>query len=431
VGVSIDLSSTPRGWAGRRAIGETTLVNGVLALLGAATGILTARLLGPEGRGLVALGLAVSTIAATLVGLGLQQAFGVLIAARSDRAPEAVGLSLWSGFILGGLTALAGWTLTPLLIPDDHTATLVRLAFLAVPVSLIGGGLTGVLQGLRLGRRFNATRLLAPGAYCVGILLLAITGAFSAQGVVIVYVLALVLAALASYALVDRSSRRLAPPSRAFAASAIRYGMVVSIGGIALAVNRQLAIPVLSVAADLRDVGYYAVGMSYALPVGIISVAIALHTLPDIAAVDPAGRIPLVRRRTRSTVISLGAIGGVTVLGAPLLIPLAFGEDFRPAVTTGQLLVVAAALASFVHLQAEIGRGIGRPGLPAAAEGGAVIGTIVLLPLVAPTFGIVGVAAATVGVNALVAVLLRRAIRRLLGAQRSRPKRARPPHSAP
>jgi O-antigen/teichoic acid export membrane protein len=370
-------------------------------------------------------------MATALAGLGLPQAFGMLIAAKPDRAPEAVGLSIWNAFILGGLTVLAGWMLTPVFIPDDQTATVVRVALLAVPVSLIGGGFTGVLQGLRFGRRFNATRLLAPSAYCVGIVILSITGAVSAQAVVVIYVLGLVPATLASYTLIDRSCRRLAPPSRAFAASAVRYGMVVSIGGIALAVNRQLAIPVLSVAADLREVGYYAVGMSYALPVGIISVAIALHTLPDIAAAAPEERVPLVRRRTRSTVISLGAIGGVTVLGAPLLIPLAFGEAFRPAVTTAQLLVVAAALASFVHLQAEIGRGMGRPGLPAAAEAGAVIGTIVMLPLVAPTFGIVGVAAATVGVNALVAVLLRRAIRRLLGAQASPPEPSRPPLRSP
>jgi O-antigen/teichoic acid export membrane protein len=420
--------SAPRQWAGRRAIGETTVINAGIASLGVVTGVLTARLLGPAGRGALALGISISAMITAVIGVGLPQAFAYLLAARHGEAAEAVSLSIWSGAVLGALGVAVGWLLVPAFIGQEDASAAVRIGLFAVPVSLIGGSLTGVLQGLRLGRRFNATRWLAPAMYCAGVLLLVvISDQVTVTAVMVAYVGAVALSTLASYALVDARYRRLRFPSRRFVASSARYGLVVSASGIALAVNQQIALPVLAALEDLQDVGFYAIGLSYATPVGLVAVAVALHVLPDVAAARPSERGHVIRRQVRNTALSLAVLGPLAVIAAPLLVPFAFGDSFRPAVPVAQLLAIALAVHSLSHVLAEAGRGLGRPGLYAVAEGSGVIGTIGLLPLVVPSFGVKGAAVVAVVVNTTVLVLLALGVRRAVAQEESANSRDREP----
>lgn len=410
-------SLPPHRWAGRRAVSETVVVNGLLAALGVVTGIAAARLLGPEGRGALALSIAVAGITGAVLGLGLQQAFAYIVAARRGAAREAVSLSVWGGASMGGSCIAGGWVLVPVFVRDPGVVTVIRIGLLSVPASLISGNLTGVLQGLRLGRRFNATRLLPTGTYALGLVGAAIAADHvTARAVSTIYVLSVVVSGVTAYYLLSPPLRRLRLPSWRFVTSALRYGVVVGVGGIALMVNKQLALPVLGVLQGLRETGFYAIGLSYATPVGLVAVAIALHTLPDIAAAGHGERASLIRQRIGMTVASLLPLAIVAVLVAPALIPAAFGAQFRPAVPAAQLLVVAQAFSAFVHVLAEIGRGIGRPGLPALAEAAGVGGTVGLLPLVVPKLGIEGAALVSIGVAAGVSLVLAIGVRRELHA---------------
>jgi O-antigen/teichoic acid export membrane protein len=163
-------------WAGRRALAETVVTNGLLLGLGAASGVLAARLLGPQGRGALALGIAVAGIATVVVGLGLQQAFAYLVAPQRQTAGMALSLTLVSGALAGALSVGVAWLLGFGLVDDQGVSTVVRIGMLAVPGSVIAMNTTGILQGLRFGRRFNASRLLHPAAYCVGIVGVALVG---------------------------------------------------------------------------------------------------------------------------------------------------------------------------------------------------------------------------------------------------------------
>jgi O-antigen/teichoic acid export membrane protein len=177
----------------------------------------------------------------------------------------------------------------------------------------------------------------------------------------------------------------------------------------------QLALPVLYATTVAEEVGFYAVGISYAIPVGLITSSIAIHTLSDVAAADRASIAAITRRRLRANAASLGVLGSVWVLAAPLIVPLAFGREFAPAVGAAQLLVIAQAASSITLLQAEVCRALGRPGMASMAEGLGVIGTVALLPVIVPPFGIEGAACAAIAVNVCVTILLRRKLNHYLG----------------
>jgi O-antigen/teichoic acid export membrane protein len=402
-----------RYWAGRRAVGETAAANAILLALGLASGVLAARLLGPHGRGALALGTAVAGMTTVVVGLGLQQAFAYLVAARRETAQMAASLAVWSGLVGGGLAVIVGWAVVPVLVHGSTVETVVRVGLLAVPGTVITTNVAGLFQGLRLGRLFNATRLAQPAAYFAAIVVVALVAdTVTPEALVGAYVAAATVGAAAAYKLLSPTLRRVRLPSRSFTASAARYGVIAGIGGAALTVNTYLAVPVLGAFAGLRETGLYAIGLSYAIPVSVVASAIAIHTFPDVAAADREARPSLIRRRLIITAIGVVPLALGAMVAAPILIPAVFGGDFRPAVAAAQVLVGAQAIRGLSYVLADIGRGLGRPGLPSAAEAAGILVTVGLLPVVVPPFGVIGAAVVVGAANAIVAAVLALGVRR-------------------
>ena len=90
-----------------------------LTAVSLATGVLTARLLGPEGRGEYFLGVTVLTLAAQLATLGLHSSNTYLLSRRSEALPALVANSFWFALTGGALSALAFFTIK---VVDNATA---------------------------------------------------------------------------------------------------------------------------------------------------------------------------------------------------------------------------------------------------------------------------------------------------------------------
>jgi O-antigen/teichoic acid export membrane protein len=390
-------------WFSRRALSETALVNMALLGLGVLTGVVTARLLGPHGRGVLAVALALSGFTSLVVGMGLQQAFAYRVAIRRSETRQAIRLSIWMAVTVGTLAFAVGFVVAGLAIPQQQTADAIQLSLVSVPIGLLAANLTGVLQGLRRGRAFNLLRLAVPAAY--GLLLAIAVLArvdLSVLLVIAMYVAANCVAAVIALACV-RQFVSLGLPLRAFASKALRYGFVVNLGALAYSANRYLSLIALAAVATTTQVGWYAVALGYSTPVGVIALAVALHTLPDIAA-EPARPAQAALARARIKVAALTTVPLMlgAVIAAPVLLPFAFGESFVESVPAAQVLALGQALLGIGHVLSEISRGLGRPGLPAAAEGTGALATIVLLFLLVPEFGILGAAVVSTTVYAVV-----------------------------
>jgi O-antigen/teichoic acid export membrane protein len=378
-----------------RGLSETALVNLVLLALGAVTGIITARVLGPDGRGALALALSIAGVATVVAGLGLQQALAYQVARNPGRRREAVALAVWMGLVAGGLAAAVVYVFAGLFIDADSAEDATKLAVLTIPASAVGGNLAGVVQGMRAARPFSLLRL-APVVGYAALLVAAVAAGWqlSAENVVLLFAAALLAAMVLGLYVVRDAWTSKSRPSREFAVATVRYGLVVNVGSIAWTANRQLALVVLAALASLEDVGLFSVALGYASPVGAASLALALHTLPDVAAEqDPRAQAALARRRIRMTILITLPITAAAIIAAPVLLPLAFGDDFSEAVRTAQVLAGGQAVLGLSHVLSEISRGMGRPGLPALAEGLGVALSLVVLPLVVPPYGIVGAAA--------------------------------------
>ena len=151
----------------------TLATNAAILLCGLATGVLSARLLAPEGRGALAAVLFWPHLITALASFSLPAAV-ISRRARPDAAPARVAATAaWLALALSTLGALGGWLALPFLLRGSAAAPLAQLYLLAfVPFNFLALALLALDQGDMRFFRYNLTRLLPSGVYLVGMLVL-------------------------------------------------------------------------------------------------------------------------------------------------------------------------------------------------------------------------------------------------------------------
>jgi O-antigen/teichoic acid export membrane protein len=146
------------------AIGQGFLANGLMLVLNVATGIITARTLGPVGRGEVAALIAMPTFICFIAPLGLSSAI-VFESGRGQNTSSALSsAALLLATLLGLVASAIAFTITPWVLAT-HSHSLVAMAALlsvfTVPGLLSNLGMA-VLQGAHRFRECNLVRISQP-----------------------------------------------------------------------------------------------------------------------------------------------------------------------------------------------------------------------------------------------------------------------------
>lgn len=320
------------------------LANGGNAVIGLLSSILLARILGPEGRGILA-GIIAWPLALAAAGL-----FGVhLLAARRAAIFPAHRARIYSESLItlvpGFLVASAVMSLFGSVLQPISSSVVT-----AASVLLIAGSM---LNALQLQVELSANSILASvGArvafsllFLLGIVALAIAGKHEPT----VYFLAMVVAALiapivtAILSAIDRAAGTTGRPLerlgfKAFLHRALPDGLA-TLSHAATAQADRLLIAAMMPAALL---GYYVAALAIAQIQNLIS-----ETMAQLFFARTAQRVGdtawLAKRLRQSLVVNL--LAAIVVLAAsPLLVPLLFGDAFRPAVPLVLLLIPALAL---------------------------------------------------------------------------------------
>ena len=298
-------------------------------------GIMTARLLGPDKRGILTL---VMTLPLTLIkfaDLGISQA-NIFFIGRHKRPVEAMAAnSVVIALITGLIFAAALW-----LVRDLALNTVLRglpapyfaIILLLVPLLLL---YTYWMAILRAGERFtlfNALRLLMPVSLltCMGAALLIshgdlgwaigayLTGSLLAIGVSLVVV-------------GQRVSLRPAFDSR-LARDSLSYGLKSYLQNLVGHLDYRLDIYLLAAFLDPRDVAFYSIAVSIAELSWYIPNSVGLVLFPKLSneAVD---RIHVLTAEVcrHTFAITLVVTAGVVAVGT-IAIPLLYGTEYRPAI---------------------------------------------------------------------------------------------------
>lgn len=143
-----------------RQVGETFATRVLLIGIGLITTVIVARILGPEGRGLYAVAMAVSSIGVQFGNLGLHASNTYYVAKDRGLLPKLVGNTLMVSFCFGGLGAGLAWLvflLWPGLAPVH--GILLSLALVWIPFGLAYMLLQNILLGIQEVRAYNKIEL--------------------------------------------------------------------------------------------------------------------------------------------------------------------------------------------------------------------------------------------------------------------------------
>ncbi len=378
---------------------STLAANGAILLLGTVSGMLAARLLGPGGRGELAIVTLWPIALATLGNLGINQAVAFFTAQQPERRNAVFTASLVVAVAQGALLMAFGYLLLPFLL-REHAPEVLQWArgfLLFIPLIFLSGYPLNLLQGAMHLDAYNLSRIFTAAWYA-----LVLVALFLLRRPEVGAIVTWQLAGYAASAVLNLwLAHRLLHARWHWDVSVFRpilsYGAKTQLGGITYYLNQRLDQLVMSVWLTPEALGYYVVAVALANPLTIIPSAIGIVTLPAAAREAGTAAHAVIRRSLR-TVLLLGTAGAAALfLLAPYLLPLFFGEAFRPAIDACRVLVVAMIPLGLSLVLYESLRGLNHPLAPAFAEGIGIVATIALLALLLPRYGILGAAFASLG----------------------------------
>ena len=398
---------------GRRsgASGFLVIVTGTFGvqLMALGTGIVTARLLGVEGRGQVALVVAASAMIARLtLGASLPVALAQLLArdgllardAATPLLPRWLGQSLVFGALVGVYVALVLDGVEP-----TSRAILAVGAGLLTVQTILGGIVAGALQGeLASPSKLVVGGLALQAPFFVLILaLFALGWSTDASGVVTLQVVAAVPALVACWWLLRAPTGDRRRLDRRELARVARSNYVTAVGSInSIGLDRNLVGAIMGAA----QLGLYATALALANLCSVVGTGVSTVLLPRLSAVrdDPAAARALRRQWLPATAVLMLLVVGFLQLVVDPVIRLAFGAEFAPAIEVARWLIVADGLLGFRRVQSAVLQAQGRGGTASRIE---LVLTVVLVAAIvaaalASQLVLVGVSLAAVGLASVV-----------------------------
>jgi len=410
--------------------GALTLGGSVVARAASmAQSVVVARGLDPHRLGVFAIVNYVLTLGAAVVDLGVPVAAMKLVAEYRIARPAAVrrilGVLAWLSVALAGAGAVAlvgGADLLSAFYREPGMTPLFRLAAALLFVSLVGGFLTGVLQGFR---RIDTLAALTPVKAVVALAAtIVLLPSLGLLGVILASIIAelvtwpLMARPLRSAVAVEAGATTESVPAGLVVARALALSVPVVLNGLVLWGGAWFIRSYLARAAGYEAVGYFHVADASARLILLLPSALAVPYVPAVSESSAVGRDAMrsmVEGTLRVTLLVVAPAGVLLSLAAEPLLRLVYGPAYAAAAGLTSMLVLAAGVQAFGLIIWSTLVGAGRTwsgfGIQAAAQATLVALTVALVP----AHGLVGVGVAALTASVGGAVVGVAIVRRDLG----------------
>jgi enterobacterial common antigen flippase len=377
-----------REQAGRPVL-SSLAATAFIQLLGALTGVLLARTLGPSGRGALAAVVLWPTMLWAVGNLGLDDSVTFLSARRTAPQRSIVSTSLALAAVQSVILILIGLVLVPIVLSRQEESV-VRdcLIFLAsIPTSLVTLYLASVLNGTHRFVAFNVVRITVFVGNAVGLVILALGSDLTVTSAMLAYLVSQVITVMMAAVLVFPSLEGgLMRPERPLGRAMLAYGWRTQLSSISNLLNERVDQLVISIVFAPASLGLYVVAWTMTSLSGMIGSSVALAALPAVAKAEETGE----RRAKAHEYVFLTALS-TTLVVIPLLIltpeilRIVFGPDFVAATDVTRILLVASIALGTGRVLGAALKGLNRPLDAGVAEGVGLavtaVGLAVLLPI--------------------------------------------------
>ena len=366
-----------------------------IAAINILTGVITARMLGPQGRGIYTAVTTWPQLLATLAFAGLNSA----VVFRMRKAPESVGRVAAGALMLGTaqcLVAIAvGFALLPMLMGKYSAATVLfaRICLVSALVNSTYMLMKQSFAGIGAFKQFNLANLWPQLLYLIALLAMLPFGPVTASATILALLGTGALAVFTTLPKFLRLVRPRLPGSvaelRQIASFSSRAAAMDVVFALASNADRLVLIPMLSPG----ELGFYTVAFSFSRAIQLAQPAIASVVFSHMAGQSASSGQQLHDHALRFLLAAL--VGGTCVLwlvGAPLLV-FTYGPEFAAANAIFRLLLVEASLGALSQVTIQLFLARDRPGIVSTIQVIVLCVSVGALLVLVPRYGAVGAAA--------------------------------------
>lgn len=322
-------------------------VNVLLMVFNLCTGMFVARLLGPLGRGELAIATRWSSLFTMLFTMGLPGA--VIYLGKQSRPKQSEYLGMY--LVLGTATGLIGLGMGEMLLPyilrnQPHPVVhLAEISMLSVPFGILADGLVGSLQSLNKFRNVLIIQL----ASGVGALLVITLLVSFREFQVVDYIVGTISWSVMIFLITLTWAAKFVRPKILFHIEPVKHlltkGIQIYAGSIVNVFGNNLDQLLISLFLSPYNMGLYAVCVSVStlLP-SLVTGTIQTFLWPKLMDMKADERRQSVARIHSGLLYS--SLGITLLMGAllPFALPFVYGHQYATAIPIGEVLLTAAPM---------------------------------------------------------------------------------------
>lgn len=370
--------------------------NAALVLTGFVSATITARWLGPSGKGTLSTLLYIVAVASLFASLGVGDAATILARGSKERLQKLLAVSI-PALALSSVAGVAILVAAAWIASWSGVVAAVLVGCVLIPIRMLSILLINFQNSLELLIRTSlivVVQVFVELVLLVGLVVLADLKIFGA-------VLAALLGSLVSLILSIRGlSQRGIHVQHAWDPATLRpllkLGGSLIVAQLLLALAERVDLVIVYSLAGEAPAGLYAIALTLGHLSGYASGSLAIAAFPRLARLPVSEAWALVPRIARVGLTTALVSAGILAPLVPLALPLLFGEAFRGAVRPTLILLVGSLVWSQLKILTRSVAALGYPGIQLGSFG-IYVGLMVALDfLVIPSWGIVGAALVSV-----------------------------------
>jgi O-antigen/teichoic acid export membrane protein len=381
-----------RGFRSRVAL--TLAGRGTTIALGLVSSVITARWLGPEGRGILATLGVVTGLALQFGNPGLHTGNVYFVARAPRRAAAVLGNTLLVSFAAGGLAGVVA-VLAAVARPDwfpGISAGLIAITAAALPFQFMILLYQNTLLGLGDVVAFNLLEVVNKAVTFVALALWLVALGGGAGGAVVLFAAMAAITGTASALACARHARFRPSFDRGLFAEMIRYGVRVWVSCVLSFLVIRSDLLLVNYFRGTAEAGVYSITVQIADTLLLLPVTIGMVLLPRIAAESAGREDEMTARVLRHTALFLGLLVAAAFVLVGPVVRLLYGPGFEGAISaTRCLLPGILALGLNGVLMNHFG-GRGMPAITMVAPLAGLVANVGLNLAVVPRYGIRGAA---------------------------------------
>ena len=375
-----------------RKVMETFATRIFLILLSLATTVIVTRILGPEGRGLYAVAVAIGAIGVQFGNLGLHASNTYYVAQDRSRLPALLGNTLVISFLVGSLGSGLAWCVfivRPELAPLN--GNLLILALIWIPVGLTYLLVQNLLIGIQEIRTYNLIEIVTKIISVILIALFILMEFVTVESIFTIGLVTLIIGLAWSIIMLNNHLTYFPKLSFDLFKGSIRYGFKAYLAAFFAFMVLKVDLLMVQYMLGPEQAGYYSIAASLADMVYMLPVVVGTILFPKLSELDdPEQKWRIARKSAYSIFFIMTVVTVISALLSGTIIKILFGSDFEPSVSAFIWLMPGVLFISVNTIFMNYFGSLGMPAIVVYSPAFASVINILCNYELIPKFGIIG-----------------------------------------